>query len=245
MTKNTEKMDGIIRKVKGLLATAADNANENEAQAAFVMAQKMMIKYNIEQSEIEEDNADGVKVVKGQASAHKTLRWYERYIVSLVSNNFRVKAYYNCQRWSNERRMKESVMFYGLESDVQIAKEVYVLMVDALEYYTKLYIDKYYEEFELPRDRTHTSKLKNSYMNGFIQGMSYQFSKQREELEQEYGLVLVTPAIVEESYRELSTTFEEAGELNIPTIEEMEAFANGVIDGSKLDYKQKLIEEEI
>ena len=71
-----EKLDAIIRKIKGLLATAEDNANEDEAQAAFVLAQKMMMKYNIETSDIEEKN--DVNIVEGQATAHKTLYWYER-----------------------------------------------------------------------------------------------------------------------------------------------------------------------
>ena len=44
----------IIEKIKKALALANNNKNPNEAQAAMLMAQKMMAKYHIEMQEVEE-----------------------------------------------------------------------------------------------------------------------------------------------------------------------------------------------
>ena len=71
---NNEKLEGIIRKVKGLLALAEDNKNEDEAQSAFTMAQKLMIKYNIELSQVQELTKENVN--KREVTAYKTLHFH-------------------------------------------------------------------------------------------------------------------------------------------------------------------------
>ncbi|QAW06651.1 DUF2786 domain-containing protein (plasmid) [Bacillus subtilis] len=43
--------EAIIKKVKGLLAIANDNKNDEESQSAFLLAQKLMIKHDISVSE--------------------------------------------------------------------------------------------------------------------------------------------------------------------------------------------------
>ncbi|EHV0154599.1 DUF2786 domain-containing protein, partial [Enterococcus faecalis] len=48
----------IIKKIKGLLAISRDQKNDEESQSAFVLAQKLMIQYNIDKSEIEELSVD-------------------------------------------------------------------------------------------------------------------------------------------------------------------------------------------
>lgn len=42
----------IIRKIQGLLKIAEDERNDEECQAAFLLAQKLMIQYQISQAEI-------------------------------------------------------------------------------------------------------------------------------------------------------------------------------------------------
>ncbi|HAP3793174.1 TPA: DUF2786 domain-containing protein, partial [Enterococcus faecalis] len=44
----------IIKKIKGLLAISRDQKNDEESQSAFILAQKLMIQYNIDKNEVEE-----------------------------------------------------------------------------------------------------------------------------------------------------------------------------------------------
>lgn len=65
----------IIEKIKKALALANNNKNPNEAQAAMLMAQKMMAKYHIEMQELEEAEEpeiqqDGVEIKKEVGENH-------------------------------------------------------------------------------------------------------------------------------------------------------------------------------
>ncbi|RKJ45999.1 DUF2786 domain-containing protein, partial [Butyricicoccus sp. 1XD8-22] len=48
-----ERNDSIIKKIRGLLAIANDEKNDEESQTAFILAQKLMIKHNIVMGDIE------------------------------------------------------------------------------------------------------------------------------------------------------------------------------------------------
>lgn len=86
--------DGIIKKIKGLLAIANDNKNDEESQSAFIMAQKLMIKYDISMGEVE-SKKESQDIKQGQVTVHKKLFWWERKLAIIISNNFRVKFFYN------------------------------------------------------------------------------------------------------------------------------------------------------
>ena len=234
-----EKLDAIIRKIKGLLATAEDNANEDEAQAAFVLAQKMMMKYNIETSDIEEKN--DVNIVEGQATAHKTLYWYERRLASIVSDNFRVKFYYRSKR--KDGRAQRTILFFGLDHDVKIAKEIYVLANDAMDHYVKRFINEFYLANNFIRERAYTMQLKASYLRGFLEGLQQKLEAQRTALKEEFGLMVLTPKIVEDSYNEIS--FGKSISYKMPKIEEIVAYSAGLEDGNKVDYSKSTIDDEI
>lgn len=235
------KLESIIRKIKGLLALAEDNSNDEEAQSAFVMAQKLMIKYNVELSQI--NDTDDVDLVTGQATAHKTVFWYEKLLARIIADNFRVKFYYNDKYVNNEVKRKRSVMFYGLEQDVKIAKELFVLANDALEIYTKRYIDKFYGARN--RDRSTTTELKNSYMRGFTDGLRQKLKEQKNALQQEFGLVVLMPQVVIDGYEEFSKNFSKPTALTIPRIEDTIAYKSGLEDGKKIDYTKSTIDDEI
>lgn len=238
------KLDSIIRKVKGLMALAEDNSNEDEAQSAFVMAQKLMMKYNIEQSEIE-DKTDKSKIINGQAAAYKTVYWYEKLLANIVSDNFRVKHYYSNKYFEGDIKIKRTVMFYGLEQDVKIAKEIFILANDALDFYTKRFVEAVYATGDYDRERSFTSNLKNSYMQGFIIGLEEKMKSQRFALQEEYGLVVLTPKVVEEGYNELQKDFGKPIDMKIPNIEELAAYHQGYKDGEEIDYTKSTVDEEI
>lgn len=232
------KLDAIIRKVKGLMAIANDAADDDEAQSAFLLAQKLMLKHNIEQSTIE-DADKKEDIVQGQASAYKTVFWYEKLLASIVSENFRVKGYVSMKRTNKHEKFKSAITFFGLAQDVKIAKEIFVLASEAIVLYAKRYIDNYYMRTGKPRTHKQTADLKNSYMRGFLSGLENKLDEQRFSLQEEFGLILLTPKVVEDEYATLR--FQGASNVSTPCIEETAAYQAGYSEGEQIDYTKSTI----
>ncbi|WP_369436138.1 hypothetical protein [Lysinibacillus fusiformis] len=49
--------------------------------------------------------------------------------------------------------MKRTIMFFCLDHDVKIAKEIYVLANDAMDHYVKCFIDEFYLANNLIREK--------------------------------------------------------------------------------------------
>lgn len=240
---NNEKMESMIKKIQGLLALASDNTNEAEAQSAFVMAQKLMIKYNIELSEIE-GTEDVSNVTQGQATAYKTVNWQEKMLASIIAENFRVKHYYNSRYVYGSGRRKKCIMFFGLEQDVKIAKEIFVLASDILENYAKKFVKHRYSVMVgVGRSRELHKRLKDSYMLGFLQGLNEKLKTQRFALQEEFGLVVLMPQVVHDEYDKFSSNFTKSTATRIPDANESRAYQQGFKDGEKVDYTKSTLDK--
>lgn len=239
MTNN--RNESIIEKIKGLLALANDHKNDEECQTAFIMAQKLMIKYDISSSQVEETKENNEEIEKSVVTVYKTLFWWERMLASIISKNFRVTNYTEWIIKKGEKRKKRRVMFLGYEKDVALAKEMYILAYDVLTHYTKNFVEQHYTDTNEKRNRGNTERLKNSYIQGFLNGLKEKFEDQISEMREEYGLVLLTPVKVQEAY---DKKFEgKPGlPLTIPSIEERKAYEQGFHDGKKVDYTKSTID---
>lgn len=228
------KYEDVLRKVKGLLTTANENMNEQEAQTAFALAQKLMVKHNISASDItyEKDSVEDQRITE-----HKTLHWHEKIVANMIAKNFRVKSYLEAKRVNG--RTQKAVKFFGLKEDVQLATEMYKLALDVLGFYTKLYVDLYWGRRK--RDSRITSQVKNSYMRGFITALEEVMNIQRKELENEYGLIVITPVVVEEAFNEKQQSFTKVRRFNVPFATAKTAYANGYNDGKNVDLLRKSI----
>lgn len=238
-----ERNDKILRKVKRLLALSENNPNEEEAQSAFVMAQRLMIDNDLSMSEIKISPGQERKIDRGKVTIHKKLFWWERKLAGIMSENFRVKHYLNWMKPSGSNR-KDAIYFMGFESDVKLAKEMYLLAYEAILHYSKKYVDNYYEErIGLYRERKITMQVKNSYMVGFLEGLKSKFDKQIEEMKAEANaLMVLVPKEVEEKYNEEITG--KASPYRIPTVEEAQAYQKGYEDGNHIDYTRSTIDKE-
>lgn len=233
---NNEK---IIRKVKGLLAIANDKKDDSEAQSALLMAQQLMVKYKIEKSQIDEfDRENGNEANMGSyvAVEPKKLKWFEKDLAVIISENFRVKMYY-----SVGYDKTKGIIFYGYEEDCQLAIEVYNLALHALNHYTKEHVELFYIYKGRYEERTAklTNTIKNSYMKGFMSGLNESFVVQSEEMVQEYGLALLTPVEVEESFEEMTKGFSKARSYKRPSDFDADSFKQGFEDGKQIDSTPK------
>ncbi|MCY7968575.1 DUF2786 domain-containing protein [Bacillus haynesii] len=236
--------ESIIKRIKGLLAIANDNRNDEESQSAFLMAQKLMMKYDISAGDVT-DKSEKEEIAKGQATAYKKLFWWERTLAGIIAANFKVEFYYNNRVLNGDRRKKSTIIFFGYESDVQLAKEMYVLAYDAVVIYANRFVNEYYSVNFVRRSIKKTRDLKKSYITGFLEGLKQKFNEQVSQMKEEYGLMIIKPKEVTEAYKELSKTFGKAHKLRIPDIEEFAAFHRGHQDGNSIDYTKSTINDDV
>lgn len=239
----SERNEGIIKKIKGLLAIASDNKDDEESQSAFIMAQKLMLKYDINMGVIE-SKKDSESIEEGQVTIHKKLFWWERSLAQIISKNFRVKFFYNSKILKGNKNTKRAIIFFGFEKDIELAKEMYILAYDVLTYYTKKFVEKKRESNSSHGLGRITTDYKNSYITGFLKGMDHRFEEQVEQMKQEFGLMVLLPAEVQTAYDEM---FEGKKGLSfsIPPIGKIQAYEEGYSKGNKIDYTKSTISDRI
>ena len=142
----------IIRKIENLLRLASNNPSKEEARAAMLKAQELMLKYHIDNPETAEDE----KV----ASVHYDLagRRKTEYVLLLsvvVAENFRCKTLH----YAN------NIYFLGFTEDALAAKEVYR--------YILKYGDDAYEEYFLHTPATRRADIDWKY--GYVVGLKKAF----------------------------------------------------------------------
>lgn len=240
MTKNRLK-EKILKKVRGLLAIARDEANDEECQSALLLAQKLMLQYQIDKAELAEALPEEV-VLDNTVTIYKKLFWWEKELASVIAINFRVKWFYSSKKIKKKDKVRKTcIVFYGLEEDLELAKEIYLLASDAMTYFCKSYIDNNKNYFK----ENSTSKIKNSYLRGFLNGLSQKFKKQKEDLkEQNYELVVLTevPQVVVEAWEERTKTWEVAS-FDLPPLENFIAYQEGFDKATQTDILRKRLVE--
>ena len=167
----------IIRKVKGLLAIARDQHNDEESQSAFILAQKIMLQYGIDATEVEDDNfiSEADQINEESVTVAKRLYWWERRLAQIISQNFRVK--YFLKTVASQQQQKRRIVFYGLGRDLALAKEMYLLAYEVLVFHAKVFVDQMHKDNpQLKRTRYVTENVKSSYMNGFLLGLEERFA---------------------------------------------------------------------
>jgi hypothetical protein len=111
----TIEREGLLKKVRGLLAKTMDNGcTEGEALAALDRAQAMMSAYAIGEDELNltrEEKAVLRREPPGAEDPHR-IKWF---LLRAVSK------FCNCEGWSEGRRGGKALVFCGLPSDADFA----------------------------------------------------------------------------------------------------------------------------
>ncbi|EPQ8988819.1 DUF2786 domain-containing protein [Listeria monocytogenes] len=236
---NNEK---ITRKVKRLLALARENKNDEEGQTAFIFAQRLMLENNIKESEISDDETAMELIAENNVTIYKKLFWWERSLANVIADNFRVKLFYKVRGSGSTK--KSAIIFFGLEKDLELAKEMYLLAYEAVVFHSKVYVNDIYKQTNEKRERYFTEQLKTSYTRGFLDGMDAKFREQISILRNEFEVLILTPQKVEDEYKKYSKDFETYN-LNIPEPENLQARADGYEKGNSIDFTKSTISESI
>ncbi|MBG9732236.1 hypothetical protein ABD87_22695 [Lysinibacillus sphaericus] len=189
-----EKQENIIRKVDGLLAKARDNANDRECQSAFLQAQKLMMKYKINEGELQDNQSepnDYTNVKKVFVTPLKSrISGWEIILLNVFSENFPVKSYLDYVG------TKRGLRVVGLKEDVDLVHDLYILAIDTVLYFSKQYVGDAYQKTNHSRSHTLTNGWRDSYINDFISGLKEQFEEQIKENPTAYELAILTPTVV-------------------------------------------------
>jgi|SRR5690625_918538 len=230
------KNDRIIRRVKRLLALAEDKANVHESQLALVNAQEMMVKYGIDPNEL--DTSKELKeVLTKSATDYKRLWWWERSLATVVSDNFRCTWYYNSKKLEGRKQVSRRIIFVGYEEDVELATEMYSLVIEVVKFYSSRFIKRE----GIQGDRGKTLEAKDDYISGFISGLEKKFEEQISD--NEWGLVIVTPKAVNEKLDDITKDGETIN-WTIPDLASIENYETGFKEGYTVDYTKSTIGNE-
>ena len=174
----------IIAKIKNLMELAQDNQSDEEGQTAILMAQKLMLKHdiNLAQVEVQEETKFETSASVGKSS--RRILWWEKDMAVVIATNFR--CYVINQR--NTYLRTSEILFFGEKEDSIMAAKIYEAALIYIRYRIK----------RLP---VKTPEYKNSYLMGFIISLGERFEKQVEE----FGLMVVPKKeVLEELQKEFT-----------------------------------------
>ena len=178
-----EKREKMIEKIKKMMALAENNPSEEEALSAALQAHKLMMKYNIHESEVtlEEVKEDIVSIFSEQKYNSSLHKWRKQLGV-IVAKAFRCKCYIS----------GKDVVFRGYKDDAQLALDVYLMLYTVGD---RLGSKAYTEQLS----ETGSGKgAYNSFVVGFLYGVRDAFD------EQCTALMVITPKEVEEDWENFS-----------------------------------------
>ncbi|WP_342472374.1 DUF2786 domain-containing protein [Metasolibacillus sp. FSL H7-0170] len=85
--------ESIKTKIQKLLILAQD-ANDEESQTAMLHARKLMLKHNIQESELVSSLVNNKTVVNERVYRNKLIWWHKR-LAQIISHHFRCSYYKN------------------------------------------------------------------------------------------------------------------------------------------------------
>ena len=216
---SAEKREKMIEKIKKMMALAENNPSEEEALSAALQAHKLMMKYNIHESEVtlEEVKEDIVSIFSEQKHNSSLHKWRKQ-LGAIVARAFRCKCYIS----------GKDVVFRGYKDDAQLALDVYLMLYTVGD---RLGSNAYTEQLA----ETGSGKgAYNSFVVGFLYGVRDAFD------EQCTALMVVTPKEVEEDWESFSANMKTSK--SSFTIADRELYEKGYAEG-KQAVKSRAIED--
>lgn len=170
-------MNKIVDKIQKLLALSGNNPSEAEAQAAALMAQKLIAKYNVDLNSLSGEDQIQYKLLE---ATHSNNEGYRSSLAVVIADNFRCKPIL----------IGPIIHFFGREGDVDACVEVF-------NYLYKVSHNKGLKlEREARKAGRNTHGVANTYWKGFIIGLKESLDKQCK------ALMIVTPQDVKDKFQE-------------------------------------------
>lgn len=177
----------IMEKIKKVLELSKNNPSASEAESALLMAQRLMVQYNITIEEVEgttqekspEAQAD-YSVTSGSNTGWKVA------LAKIICDNFKTEVL----------KCGNGFTFIGMAEEVQLTISLFNFSCDI--------VDKGMKKVrrDARKQGLDTSGLAGDYVHGFLDGLKAKFAEQVER--EGWGLILVKPEAVTEKVNELT-----------------------------------------
>lgn len=175
-----EKCIKIINKLLRL----SNSSNEHEAKLALEKAYTLMLKYDISKDDVGEPVGEVIEYV---TSIYYTA-YKNNYLCTLACN---IAEFYRCVSYTNSVHgsKKRTVVLRGSKDDCKIAESVIIFI--------KSHVDKWFTEYKRENRMKYTPEYlqatRNNYGEGFTKAIIELLEEKRKFVEQEWGLVVITP----------------------------------------------------
>jgi hypothetical protein len=199
----------IVEKVRKLLALAK-NDNENESKLAAEMAHNIMLKYNIE---LQEKNDERGYTVRFFGKITGRIQAYMTELANILSKYYFVEIIWVSTFDPRSKKTGHELEVSGTEDNVEVAEYVHDFVTrSALEAWEKKFsspafkeqmkaeLDSTWNHYDAPHSaKGYTISARSNFLAGFVRGFASQL-KQAEIKEQSEGLVLRRDPALEAFY---------------------------------------------
>ncbi|WJJ55373.1 hypothetical protein QB910_000129 [Dabrowskivirus KKP3916] len=218
-------------KIQKLLALAGDKANEDESKSALLKAQELMLKFNIEHSEVGSTTQNKIVKHVPATDIEKNLPWWKSTLAVIIAENFR--CFYYRQHFGREGKQ---IFIVGLEPDVDIAVDIFKFAVSSISYNSKAFIREWRKQWaSWAPERNNVKGVTNDWIRGFLEGLKTSFHDQVEK--NNWGIVLSKDVLVEEEYKSMDLRKARAGRIGFNN--DNEAFGAGFENGKNFNNSRE------
>ena len=175
MAKNNEK---IMEKIKKVLALSKNNPSEEEAAAALLMAQKLMVEHNLTMEEVEGTGEEKAEAVSNYSVTSGSNTGWKIRLAKIICDNFKTEVL----------KAGSGFCFIGMEEEVHLTISLFNLASDIIDRGMKKV------RRNARKAGLNTSGIAGDYVAGFLDGLKAKFDEQVQK--EGWGLILVKPEAV-------------------------------------------------
>lgn len=199
MAENEKDGGRAIEKIRKILALLNGATSEGEARAASLALQRALAASGMTIEEVEDSEREaGREVASDEAEVGQQVPAWKTCLSMVVAENYRCKTYIGKKAKGRDvagrRRIVKSFVFMGLDEDAAIAAGVYGATCRAAE--------NCWARFRAEHGPFRGNAARETYLNGFVEGLERSYAEQRSESES-MALALRVPAEVSQAFDSL------------------------------------------
>lgn len=223
--ESAAERDKILRRVKELLALAS-SPNEHEAANAMRMANKYLLKYNLDLEGLEQTRRYATRHL-GNCSAR--IQEYEYTLGSILQDHFFVYVIWTFSYDPLTDKPGRVLQICGCPENLEIAEYVYSYVMNLTE--------PLWQAYRRSQARQKTSCTKLQYLAGLLRGFQDKLNRQKAELKEEHGLVWLGDAGLRDYYRYVNPRVRSISSYGV---QRNRGYADGFTDGKKINVHRGL-----
>lgn len=221
---STAEKDRRLGRIKELLALAG-SPNEHEAATAMRLAQKYLLKYNLEFEDLAAERDYGFLYL-GDCAART--QEYQYVLSNILQEHFFVLAIWTYSYDPRRDKAGKRLQICGTKQNLEIASYVYDYVAGAAGPLWQAH-----KAATTAKKKPRGTRLQ--YLAGLLQGLKQKLERQKDTLEREQGLIWVGDTLLGEYYRHLNPRIRSVSGSGVAR---SRGYADGMRDGRKLNIRR-------